>query len=793
MRVALYVRVSTERQQQAQTIEQQITSLRAYLAEHPDWDLRAEHVFRDDGRSGAKLERPGLDALRDQAARAAFDAVLMTAPDRLARNYVHQMIVLEELERQGVAVLFLDRPPSDDPHEQLVTQIRGAVAEYERVLIADRMRRGRQAKLRAGRLLPWTRAPYGYCLHPEHPRDPAWVQVDPVTAAVVQDVFARYAAGGVTLHALAVHLTRQQVPSPTGKPLWTASTLRGMLTNPAYQGQAASGRLRSRPAARRRSPLEPVGRGMSTQPCPPDQWITVPVPALVSAETFVAVQQRLRSNQQLAKRNAQHTYLLRGLVSCGVCRLSCTGRALHAATSYQYYVCRGKLSAVSSDRLTRCASRLTPATQLDALVWADLCQVLQHPELVRETLMRAQAGAWVPEEVQRRQASLRAVRAGLVRQQARLLEAYLAEVVDLPTFEAKRQELLHQESDVQARERELAAQTQRAQDVATLAASTSEVLQRLALGLENATADQQRELVERLIDRVVVTNGDVEIRYVIPTTEASTPTRFCQLRTDYFDAHAAAIEGLHLLGVSQVGDQQPRRVAIAAPEGEQVHGDHPILARAHVGEPAPLAALERHRAQQALVTRVLHVHVRRHPQHERGVLARQPADQVRPPQGPVADDDRRPLHGDPLQQLGEECLLEAILTRLRLVPQIPPIRAPVNRPGTAPLRHGRYQHGVRIPVGSIHQDRQPHPWAHPASLQRQIGQPAPERPQVQAGVRQQAPQALLPHGMGERARVGAGQLREAERAAGEQRRGQQRQVGPLGDAPGRDPITQERA
>src|SRR5215218_1056875 len=182
MRVALYVRVSTDRQQQAQTIQQQVTQLHSYVAAHDGWTVAEEHIFRDDGHSGAKLSRPGLDALRDHAARAAFDVVLVCAPDRLARNFVHQMVVLEELERRGVRVVFIDRPLSNDPHEQLVTQIRGAVAEYERTLIADRMRRGRQARLRSGQLLPWARAPYGYRLHPERPRDPAAVQLDPAAA-----------------------------------------------------------------------------------------------------------------------------------------------------------------------------------------------------------------------------------------------------------------------------------------------------------------------------------------------------------------------------------------------------------------------------------------------------------------------------------------------------------------------------------------------------------------------------------------------------------------------------------
>jgi site-specific DNA recombinase len=86
MRIAFYARVSTERQQHAQTIEQQIAQLQAYVAAQEGWTVSDEHIFRDDGYSGAKLDRPGLDAVRDQAARAAFDVVLITAPDRLART-----------------------------------------------------------------------------------------------------------------------------------------------------------------------------------------------------------------------------------------------------------------------------------------------------------------------------------------------------------------------------------------------------------------------------------------------------------------------------------------------------------------------------------------------------------------------------------------------------------------------------------------------------------------------------------------------------------------------------------
>jgi site-specific DNA recombinase len=197
---AAYVRVSTSRQVQSQSIEQQIERLRAHARTHGE-DLPLGHVFRDDGYSGANLHRPGLDALREAATNAKLDRILITAPDRLARNYVHQVLLVEELQKYGAQVDFLDRPMSQDPHDQLLLQIRGAVAEYERTLIAERMRRGRLRRLRAGTLLPWTKAPYGYELDPDHPRNPAGVRLNAAQAAVVRDIFAWYVDGTTRLGA----------------------------------------------------------------------------------------------------------------------------------------------------------------------------------------------------------------------------------------------------------------------------------------------------------------------------------------------------------------------------------------------------------------------------------------------------------------------------------------------------------------------------------------------------------------------------------------------------------------
>jgi DNA invertase Pin-like site-specific DNA recombinase len=160
MRVALYARVSTERQERQGTIASQLDALHRFAREH-DHAIVDAYVCVDDGYSGTRLDRPGLDRLRDGAEARAFDAVLILCPDRLARKYAYQVVILEELERFGVFVTFLEQPPGDDPHARLLTQIQGAIAEYERMKIAERYRRGKLFRARQGDVICW-KVPYGY-------------------------------------------------------------------------------------------------------------------------------------------------------------------------------------------------------------------------------------------------------------------------------------------------------------------------------------------------------------------------------------------------------------------------------------------------------------------------------------------------------------------------------------------------------------------------------------------------------------------------------------------------------
>jgi site-specific DNA recombinase len=399
--VALYVRVATTRQQQTPTIAQPLVRLREHLAPHPAWHLAEAPISRDDGEGGAKRNRPGLERLRDHAAMAGVERMLRTAPDRLARHDVHHLLLIDDLAQRGCQVAFLARPMRPAPHNQRLPQSRGAVAEDERPLMTDRMRRGRQATWRSGQLLPWSVPPYGSLLAPARPRAPQRLRVAPVTAAVITQSVAWYTApqARATLYGVANRRTEAPMPTPRGGPRGHVAAVRGTLCSPVSTGPASSERTRPVPARLRQSAWRPVGPGDSHRPAPPDAWIAMPVPAIIRQETVAAAPARLARPTPTARRhNTTHEYVLRGLVSCGPCQLPCLGRPL--PTGYPSYLGRGRSDAWRAAQGDRCTARVAPARALDELVWQELCRILTEPALMTHALARAHGGEWRPQALQ---------------------------------------------------------------------------------------------------------------------------------------------------------------------------------------------------------------------------------------------------------------------------------------------------------------------------------------------------------------------------------------------------------
>jgi site-specific DNA recombinase len=159
--VAIYARVSSEQQAKEDTIASQLEAVAQRVA-CDALKCDPELCFVDDGYSGSTLVRPGLERLRDQAAAGSIDRLYVLDPDRFSRKYAYQILILEELTHCGVEVVFLCNPLGHDPAENLLVQVQGMIAEYERAKILERSRRGKQHAARRGSVNVLSGAPYGY-------------------------------------------------------------------------------------------------------------------------------------------------------------------------------------------------------------------------------------------------------------------------------------------------------------------------------------------------------------------------------------------------------------------------------------------------------------------------------------------------------------------------------------------------------------------------------------------------------------------------------------------------------
>jgi site-specific DNA recombinase len=284
MRIAIYARVSTERQERQQTIDSQLAALRTW-AVAGGHALAEEHVFRDEGYSGSRLDRPGLDALRDAGRDGAVDLIAVVSPDRLARRYACQVLLLEEFRRAGCEIAFLNHPITDDPNDQLLLQIQGAIAEYERAVLGERFRRGKQQRARDG-CYQGGRAPYGYRYVPRQDAVPGRLVVDDAEAELVRILYGWLIDERMTVRQIVKRLNGGPHRPRSGRHSWSSSIVHKILDDPIYAGTAYANRYTFT------TPDKPrAGRGRHTRQMthrcvrPREEWIAISVPALGEAET----------------------------------------------------------------------------------------------------------------------------------------------------------------------------------------------------------------------------------------------------------------------------------------------------------------------------------------------------------------------------------------------------------------------------------------------------------------------------------------------------------------------------
>jgi site-specific DNA recombinase len=532
--IAAYARVSSEQQAGERTIASQLAALEARVAAD-GLTLLPEHRFADDGYSGATLVRPALERLRDLAASGTLDRVYVHSPDRLARRYAYQVLLVDELRRAGVEIVFLNRQIGASPEDDLLLQVQGMVAEYERAKILERSRRGKRHAARRGSVNVLVGAPYGYRYVSKHEGGGiARYEIVEEQARVVRQVFTWVGRDRVSIGEVCRRLRQQGHPTAHGKLAWDRTTVWAMLRNPAYTGAAAFGKTRVGPRPPRPRPV----RGGSEQPrrvyglydVPPAEWISVPVPRLVEPALFDAVREQLAENRRRSRQSARGArYLLQGLLVCAACGYAYYGKAvsLRAAKGkrrdYAYYRCCGS-DAYRFGGQRVCSNVQVRTDRLDEAVWREVERLLRDPARIateyERRLAEARRHGVDGPDLAAAEAQLAKLRRGM----GRLIDSYAEGLIERAEFEPRiggfRQRIQGWEAQLKAMRDEAALQTTLSLVIGRLEDFAKRVHDRVT----EVDWHARRELIRMLVKRVEIDRDDVNVVFRIdPAPPLSDP------------------------------------------------------------------------------------------------------------------------------------------------------------------------------------------------------------------------------------------------------------------------------
>src|SRR5256712_93324 len=521
--VAIYARVSSEQQAEAHTVASQVAALRERVA--ADGLTVSEAMqFLEEGYSGATLVRPALERLRDVMAAGSVDRLYVHSPDRLARKYAYQVLLVDEFRRASVEVMFLNRALGQSAEDDLLLQVQGMIAEYERAKIIERHRRGKRHAARVGTVNVLSGAPYGYRYVTKYEGGgQARYEILPDEARVIRQVFDWVGHHRLTIGEVCRRLTQTGEVTRTGKTVWDRSVVWGILKNPAYQGAAAFGKTRQEPLrprlrAQRNRPVQPR-RAVSTSAVPSEDWITIPVPALVEPAVFAAVQEQLRENKRHARQSRRGAlYLLQGLLQCQHCGYAFYGKRLSPSArkgkprAYAYYRCLGTDAyRFGGERL--CHNTQVRTDLLDLAVWREVCTLLAHPERLAEgNPSRAPPGARTKRTpLSTVEGQISKLRQGV----ARLIDSYAEGLIDkgelAPRVTRLRQRLARLEEQRQA----LADEAALHGELQLIIGRLEDCAATLHDGLAATNWTSKRDLIRALVKRVEVARDDVNIVFRI--------------------------------------------------------------------------------------------------------------------------------------------------------------------------------------------------------------------------------------------------------------------------------------
>ncbi|HZL52443.1 MAG TPA: recombinase family protein [Terracidiphilus sp.] len=522
---AIYARVSSEQQRDANTIASQTASLLEF-AKNQDLEVPKEWVFEDDGYSGATLERPGLEHVRDLAAEGQIQVVLAYSPDRLSRKYAYQILLMEELARNGVETLFVKAPQGSSAEDQLLVQFQGMIAEYERAQILERSRRGKRHRAQSGEISVMSGAPYGYRYIRKTDDAPAAYVVLEDEARVVQRIYEMYTVEGLSIGEITRRINAEGIPTRKASARWERSTVWAVLRNSAYRGVACFGKTRVSPRARVMRPQR--RRGVATPSMtagherPREEWIEIPVPALVSEESFARAQELLQENKIRSRRRTIEPSIVQGMVSCQKCGYAFSRTSTYTtARKIHYYKCIGsdswrKLGGPVCDN-----GRFVRQDLLDQIVWTEVMRLLEDPSLIQQELDRRLAAARSSDPAKKREQSLQRELAHVGKGIERLLSAYQEALMSIEELRERMPALRQREQALRTELQAIADQANERAVFLRLAETLTAFLARLHGAADTLSIIERQRIVRLVVKDVLIGDDTITIRHSIPVSQGA--------------------------------------------------------------------------------------------------------------------------------------------------------------------------------------------------------------------------------------------------------------------------------
>ncbi len=515
IRPAFYARVSSQKQANERTIESQCEVLRNQI-KLDGFCIEPTFEFLDDGCSGTELLRPSLEKLRDCIVAGVVNRLYIHSVDRLARKMGHQLLLLDEFKKYACDVIFINQPKRDDsPESNMLLNIQGALAEYEREKILERTRRGKKHSASKGNVSVFGSAPYGYqyITKAEGGGHASWV-IDGIKSEHVKLMFDLVGNQGCSLRQVSRELEKRSIPTKSGNQSWRITTIRAILINDAYHGEARFGKTRMAnriPGKRTRRGAPEIPRSPKTaSPTEASEHIVIRVPAFIDRDLFERVKQTMDENKRVKRERSDGAkYLLSGKVVCGCCQSAyCASR--YSKEGY-YYRCQANDPRRALNNIA-CKNKSVVGKTLESEVWAQLCVLLRDPNRIRDEHDRREQEPQYASNKQKLEKELVTVQSRI----DRLIDVFEEGVLERTEF-LKRTALLRTTKERLSYDlRQLEQLQHMAQNYEAAESTLANLLEQVQAGLESANWELKRTLVKLLVKQIEVHEAEIRIVFKVP-------------------------------------------------------------------------------------------------------------------------------------------------------------------------------------------------------------------------------------------------------------------------------------